>query len=416
MAKKISNRKIRVGVLGVGRGQSFMHTAAHANMELVAICDTWKERVKSVGKKYKVATYTDFEKFLGHDMEAIILANYCHDHAPFAVKAMNAGFHVMSECISARTMGQCVELVETVEKTGRIYMLAENYPYMLSTLDMHRVYKTGVIGDVRYAEGEYNHPMHDDERLSISPGINHWRNWLPSTYYCTHALAPLMHITDTMPTIVNAVAIAQENLQAPNTVRVGDMGSVIFCRMNNGSVFRLYGLMLSSMERIRYEIHGTRGLLTNDTGGVGTVRVHHPRWLRKPGEFVDTFHRPEWPEHGDLATRAGHGGGDFWTNYHFGNAIRSGKPPYLDVYRGAAMAAVSILGWRSCLENGKPYKIPDFKKKSERKAYIGDNWSPFPEDAGPGQPPASILGNIKPSKEAVAHARKVWKKMGYTGK
>ena len=34
---------------------------------------------------------------------------------------------------------------------------------------------------------------------SISPGLNHWRNWLPPTYYCSHALAPLMCITDTMP-------------------------------------------------------------------------------------------------------------------------------------------------------------------------------------------------------------------------
>ena len=34
---------IKVGVLGVGRGQSFMHGAPFAGMELVSICDKWKE-------------------------------------------------------------------------------------------------------------------------------------------------------------------------------------------------------------------------------------------------------------------------------------------------------------------------------------------------------------------------------------
>ena len=52
----------------------------------------------------------------------------------------------------------------------------------------------------------------------IPPGVKHWRNWLPSTYYCTHALAPLMVITDTVPTSVNALSIAApeiEDLLAP---------------------------------------------------------------------------------------------------------------------------------------------------------------------------------------------------------
>lgn len=412
-AKKITGRKIRVGVIGVGRGQSFMMGAANTGMELVAICDLWKERLKEVGKKYKVATYTDYDKFLGHSMDAVILANYCHDHAPFAVKALNAGFHVMSECIAARTMAQCVELVDAVEKSGRIYMFAENYPYMLACQELQRLYRLGEIGDVRYAEGEYNHPGTEDWRLTIAPGTMHWRNWLPPTYYVTHGLAPLMYITDTMPVMVNALSIVEEKKQSPNTVRIGDKGNVILCRMNNGSVFRIWGLGMSSIHRIRYEVHGERGFIATDPNG---VRVHHEHWMRKPGEVVEKVYHPDWPEHGDLANKAGHGGGDFWTNFHFANAIRSGRQPYLNVYRATAMAAVSILGWRSCLQNGYPFVIPDFQKKSERKAYATDDWSPFPEDAKPGQPPSSIRGNISPSRKALSYARKAWKAIGYKGK
>src|SRR4030042_521310 len=118
---------IRVGVIGVGRGQSFMRAGGDAvGMKLVAICDTWKERLDEVGKEFGVATYTDYDKFLGHDMDAVVLANYFHEHAPFAIKALQAGKHVMSECASCSTLAEGVELCRAVEKSGSISMFAEN--------------------------------------------------------------------------------------------------------------------------------------------------------------------------------------------------------------------------------------------------------------------------------------------------
>ncbi|MDP6984730.1 MAG: hypothetical protein QGG05_16770, partial [Candidatus Latescibacteria bacterium] len=85
--------------------------------------------------------------------------------------------------------------------------------------------------------------MSPEARLRISPGRKHWRAWIPSTYYCTHALAPLMYITDTMPVRVNALSIACESIEN-EVAAVGDPGSVILCRMDNGAVFRLFGLIL----------------------------------------------------------------------------------------------------------------------------------------------------------------------------
>src|ERR1039457_6149511 len=44
----------------------------------------------------------------------------------------------------------------------------------------------------RFADDLHVHPGPADFWNSISPGQAHGRNWLPATYYCTHALAPLM--------------------------------------------------------------------------------------------------------------------------------------------------------------------------------------------------------------------------------
>lgn len=73
-----------------------MNQAPAAGMELVAICDTWEEKLREVNAKYNVATYTDYDAFLEHDMDAVVTANYFHQHAPLAIKALRAGKHVMS--------------------------------------------------------------------------------------------------------------------------------------------------------------------------------------------------------------------------------------------------------------------------------------------------------------------------------
>lgn len=411
-------KPIRVGVIGVGRGLSFAGGATDlVGMKLVALCDTWKERLTNAGKSLGVATYTSYDRFLEHDMDAVILANYFHEHAPFALKALDAGKHVMSETSCNATLAEGVALCRKVEETGLIYMLAENYPYTAFSMEMRRVYRTGEIGDVRYAEGEYNHPMDPVSTSAISPGVNHWRNWIPSTYYCTHALAPLVMITNTLPTRVNGHSIAAPGIRA-GTARRGDPGSLIVCRMDNGAVFRLFGLGLPGHSNW-YRLHGTQGAMEITRGpgyfGPGQIRIWHEEWNMGGAELTERTYVPDWPEHADLARRAGHGGGDFWTNFEFARAIRSGRQPFLNVHRGVAMSSSGILAWRSALEDGAPYDVPDFRKESQRKAYADDHWSPFPKHAAPGQPPPSILGVNPPARKDLAAARKVWRDTGYQG-
>ena len=151
-----ASKTIRVGVIGVGRGMNFaMGAGPVLGMKLVALCDTWEERLKAAGKELNVAAYADYEKFLEHDMDAVVLANFFHEHAPFAVKALRAGKHVISETASNTTLAEGVELCRTVEKTGLTYMLAENYPYSAYNQEMRKLYRSGLIGEFKYGEGEY---------------------------------------------------------------------------------------------------------------------------------------------------------------------------------------------------------------------------------------------------------------------
>ena len=418
MAKRRGKQKaIRVGVVGVGRGRSFMRAAAVTGMELVAICDTWEERLETESKALGVATYVDYDQFLEHDMDAVVLANYFHEHAPFAVKALKAGKHVMSETSACHTLGEGVALARAVERSGKIYMFAENYPYMVYNQEMRRLYQKGDVGEFKYGEGEYVHPDPPEVKLGRSCGRDHWRNWIPSTYYCTHSIAPVMFITDTRPVSVNGFSIPFDFGDRSKTHHMSraDTAAVIMCRMDNGAMMKsLHGALRGHGNYVR--IHGNKGLMENSRhGDKQRLRVWKESWEKKRGEPVETVYKPDFPVHNNRATQAGHGGGDFFTSFEFANAIRTGKQPYLDVYRGIDMSIAGIQAWRSALEDGAPMDVPDFRKESVRRKYAKDDWSPNPKRKKKGQPSSSILGDIEPSKEAKALAKKVWASRGYFG-
>jgi predicted dehydrogenase len=346
-----------------------------------------------------------------------MLANYFHQHAPFAIKALKAGKHVMSETSACFTLAEGVALVEAVEKSGKIYMFAENYPYMLFNQEMCRIYQSGKIGEFMYGEGEYIHPMDADSINRISPGVNHWRNWIPATYYCTHSLAPIMFITDTRPLKVSGfvVPVAEDDPVRPRTVRRSDAASMIALRMDNGAVVKLLQVGLRG-EGIWVRIHGSRGQIENlRHDDRSMVRLRIERYHEAPARPVDRIYAPRFPERHQRALKAGHGGGDFFVNYHFARAIRSGEQPYLDVYRGVAMSIVGILAYRSALQDSGALEVPDFRKRSARRQYADDHWSPDPAQRRPGQPAPSMFGDIKPARQALTYARRIWKSVGYHG-
>ncbi|MBQ6898979.1 MAG: Gfo/Idh/MocA family oxidoreductase, partial [Clostridia bacterium] len=177
--------KIRVGILGLRRGSSFIDEIKYNGGEIVAVCEKDTGYLESIREDIQGASvYTAFDEFLNHPMDAVILANFFPEHAEYAIKCLEKNIHVLSECISNGTMAQGVRLCEAAEKSEAVYMLAENYPFMDFNREMKRVYEGGTLGKIYYAEGEYNHPMdwYDTKAvLSIRPYEKHWRNFLPRT-------------------------------------------------------------------------------------------------------------------------------------------------------------------------------------------------------------------------------------------
>lgn len=380
------NKKIRVGVFGTRRGMDIAENLMLLGAEIVAICERREEcrndAAKRLGKT--AAVYEDFDKFIEHPMDAVVLTNNFHEHTPYAIKCFERNLHVFCECISNGTMGEGVELVRAFEKSKSIYMLAENYPQMLFNREMKRVADSGSLGKILYAEGEYNHPVGAfDENFykKHTYSLEHWRNYLPRTYYITHSLGPVMHITGATPKKVTAFAMFEAYpTDVPGAKFVGDRSASITTLNDDGSVFRVTGCAAYGARHNAYRICGTKGQMENLRGMGDQVMLRYNDWEKPEGEPAEKLYTPDWNDKDEKFIKSsGHGGADYLTARMFLECLKEGKqPPHpFDIYSATVMSSVGILAHRSVLEGGKPYDIPDFRQEENKKLYENDYLTPF---------------------------------------
>ncbi len=384
--------KIKVGIFGAGRGMDIARNFLLLNADIVAICDFHEERLAKASKELgdTVTAYSDFDSFIEHDMDAVILANFFHEHTPYAIRCFEKGIHVFTECISNGTMAEGVELVRAFEKSNSIYFLAENYPQMIFNREIKRVVDSGTLGRILYAEGEYNHPG-DPREIGFKKTYNyfpgHWRNYLPRTYYVTHSLGPIMHATGATPRQVSALAVYEPFLEddIPTASRSGDRVAIITTKNDDGSVFRFTGCAAFGGHHNAYRVCGTEGQIENIHGMGGKMVLHYNGWTKPEGADEISMYDAKWHDKDEeLIKKSGHGGADFITARMFLECVKEGKQPChpFDIYSAVTMSSVAILAHRSMLKGGAPFEIPDFKTEAARVMYENDRLSPFPGKNG----------------------------------
>jgi len=384
-------KKVRIGVIGVGRGKSMIrYCAAVDNAQVVAICDKWAEGLDMMKKKmtgHDIAYYTDYDEFLRHDMDAVVLANYATEHGTYAVKLLDSGRHVLSEVLPTETMAQAVALCEAVERSGKVYAYAENYCYMQHAFEMWRRYKAGEIGEAVYMEGEYVHDC-----ASIWPRItygerNHWRNLLTPNFYCTHSCGPMITMSGLRPVQV----VGFELPQGIDMLSVGAQkgAAVEMITFENGAVGKsLHGDLKRTPSSYNYVFYGQNGMMESDrfAHNHDTLSVYSE--IGKPfgkGVWEERFVPPHFIEPELAAKVKTHGGSDFYPTHFFIKKILGdpvGEEWSIDVYKALDMSICGLLGYRSVLAGNKPMKIPNFRNKEEREPYRNDNACTNPAIAG----------------------------------
>ena len=278
-------KKVKIGVLGGVRGSVMISYAKRFDdVEVVALCDRSREVLRIQQAKFSqlgITFYDSFEAFICHDMDAVFLANYATEHAPYAIRFLGKGVHVLSECLPASTMAECVELVRAAERSSAVYMFAENYPYMKFNREMKKICDGGTLGRILFAEGEYNHPISGNETGFILQRRwypHHWRNYCPGTYYVTHSLGPLMISTGARPRRVSAFPVTNPgtDVTAPYAaVYSTEVAAAITTINDDGSVFRFVGCSSFGAHGNAYRICGEKGQMENLRGHGNTMMLRY---------------------------------------------------------------------------------------------------------------------------------------------
>ncbi len=113
--------KLGVAVIGTGQwGKN--HARVYKELpstELVAVCDVNSERAKAMAAQYGVKAYSDSKEMLkDKSIQAVNVCTWSTILAQEAMKALNAGKHVLVEKPMATTPQQAQELVKTAQENG----------------------------------------------------------------------------------------------------------------------------------------------------------------------------------------------------------------------------------------------------------------------------------------------------------
>lgn len=409
--------KVRVGVLGAGRGDMMIKYCMHANnAELVAVCDFspyFLNRAKSRVDNDSVTYYTDFEEFIKHDMDAVILANYATDHAPFAICCLEAGKHVLSEVLPCQNLAEAVALVEACEKSDKIYAYGENYCFMPSCREMRRIFREGKLGAFEYGEGEY---VHNCE--SIWPDItqgkrDHWRNQLHAFYYCTHSFGPLVHISGLRPVKVTGFELPYNARQARMGAPTGSAG-IEMVEMENGAICKsLHGDGLSK-NSIWYTVYGTVGRLESAREDTQNNRYNHVytnldtyEGENERDKYITSYDPTD--ELSEASQAYGHGGSDYYCIWNFFEKIL-GNPEadIIDVYEALDMGLVGIMALESCMKGSIPVEIPNLRYPAEREKYRYITTCTDPVKAGDMYVPSYTKNPVIVPDEVYEKQKKLW--------
>jgi len=190
-------KKWKIGIVGLSRGKGFVNVfSSHPEVEVTALCDIDEKKLEEVGNVFKLpdsARFSKFNDFVNADTDMVMVATPIPLHTEHTVKSLEAGKHVLCEQTVAYTVEECSRVVDAVKRTGRTYMMGENYCYFHYVREWKKVVESGKLGEIVYAEGEY---IHEIVSLLVNEktGEFFWRHERPPIWYCAHTLGPILMV------------------------------------------------------------------------------------------------------------------------------------------------------------------------------------------------------------------------------
>lgn len=169
-----SSDKVRVGVMGLSRGQSLaLDLAKLSGVEVASLCDVDKKRLDAFNQQFQEKTNTkpnitsDFREMLADkNIDALVCAAPNHWHAPATIIACKAGKHVYVEKPCSHNPQEGEWMIEAAAKFKRCVQLGTQRRSSPGAIEAIEKLHKGVIGKVHLARNYYT-----NMRPSVGRGV-----------------------------------------------------------------------------------------------------------------------------------------------------------------------------------------------------------------------------------------------------
>ncbi|MFO0957283.1 MAG: Gfo/Idh/MocA family oxidoreductase [Isosphaeraceae bacterium] len=145
---------LRVGVVGLGMGKEHVKGyRSHPGAEVVAMADTDPGRLNKAGEEFGIAgLYPSLDAMLeAEKLDVVSIATPNSLHRPLAIRALEAGCHVLCEKPMAPNAQDGRAMVEAARRAGRRLMINFSFRFKPQSLALKQLVSEGVLGDVYFA-------------------------------------------------------------------------------------------------------------------------------------------------------------------------------------------------------------------------------------------------------------------------
>jgi predicted dehydrogenase len=163
-----ANGRIGVANVGCGRRNLLKEILAEkdtAQADVVAVCDTWKQKLSAAVEQVKEATArTPFatprlaEVLARPDVDAVVLGTPDHLHCTQLIEAVNAGKDVYVEKPLAMNMEELIRAYDAVKRSGRVVQIGtqmRSYPQSNPVKEALSARSLGTVLKVEQARNGY---------------------------------------------------------------------------------------------------------------------------------------------------------------------------------------------------------------------------------------------------------------------
>lgn len=363
--------KLNVGLVGaVGRGRSFAVGFEANGARIHAVCDVRADELERCARRLGAdEKYTDYAEMLEKsDLDAVLIGTPMHLHVPQCIMALEKDLHVLSEVPAGVSVGECRDLVEACQRSGGIYMMAENYTYIRANVLVKELVRQGLFGQVYYAEGEYLHELKSLNEQT--PWRRKWQTGIDGVTYGTHSLGPILQWMQGDRVLRVCCEGTGRHYRDPRGDPYHQDTSVMLCKTAKGALIKIRVDMVSDRPHAmtNYQLQGTDGAYESSRGGPGDA---DKVWLRALSEemkwhdldSVTEKYMPQmWRNPPPEALRAGHGGGDYFEVLEFLNAIRGAAPCPVGIHEAMDMTLPGLVSQESIAQDGAWLAVPDSRE------------------------------------------------------